>query len=66
MNPGDAEYYAAKLASKQKPLPDWMPTPDDLDALSESSAPMAHKDQCRLLRAVRWLLEERQNGSQRV
>lgn len=37
-----------------RPLPDWMPTPAELDVME-----MNHAYAPRLLRAVRWLLEER-------
>lgn len=48
-----------------RPLPDWMPTPEELhrwkyDWLAEECN-LALEDEFRLVDAVRWLLEEREN-----
>ena len=42
------------------PLPDWMPTPGELDDLERLWWTKPDADKVRLLRAVRWLLEERE------
>ena len=49
-----------------RPLPDWMPTPEELDEWQEwAKGQWAEDEQVpavfTLLRAVRWLLEEREN-----